>query len=187
MFVLQGSNVLRASILTIFVVIIVAALSLFAKGPPRTDSLSVETNTRIASRGVGEKRDFGSEEGSILLNVDPIVVEKAEAEIHTFLNAQRRKHCSDRPAYKESGRVNLATLSSLKGKQQLGLFEVQYGNEVFFARVSMAPTNSQSKAEGSYTVLEMVPGPCQNDAKNQLAVTAQGMLTSVTLFFMLHP
>ena len=88
MFVLQVSNVLRASILTIFVVIVVVALSLFAKGPPGTDSLSIETNPRIASSGVGERRDLGGVEGSISLNVDPVVVNKAETEIHAFLNAQ---------------------------------------------------------------------------------------------------
>ena len=87
MFVLQGSNVLRASILTIFVVIVVVALSLFAKGPPGTDSLSVETNP-------GERRDLGGVEGSISLNVDPVVVNKADRRIppHDFMSGQSCVH-----------------------------------------------------------------------------------------------
>ena len=94
MFVLQGSNVLRASILTIFVVIVVVALSLFAKGPPGTDSLSIETNPRIASSGVGERRDLGGVEGSISLNVDPVVVNKADRRIppHDFMSGQSCVH-----------------------------------------------------------------------------------------------
>ena len=116
------------------------------------------------------RRDLDSEVSN-LPTIDPIDVGKAEAAIHHWLNAERKKSCKELKIYRDSGKVNLATQNISHG-QRIGLFEVQFGTEIFFARVTLSTISSG--IENSYTVLEMVPSPCDIGLKNQLAVTVSG-------------
>ena len=173
------SNTLRASLLTFVSVAIFAGISLFAnrshEDPEKNQQPSLPltlVNSIVSSFSVG-RRDLSSADELNFPTVDPFVVREAETAIHAFLNAERKMFCKELKIYKDAGKVNLATHTFSQGQPQ-GLFEVQFGKEVFFARLALTTARSNPKVITQCTVLEMVPSPCHIGLKNQLAITVEG-------------
>ena len=172
---LPKPNALRASLLTTFSITIVVGLSLFANRSHDDHEKKLESREEksIVSSFMVGRRDLSTADEVNFPTIDPIVVREAEAAIHAFLNAERKMFCKELKIYRDAGKVNLATQTFSQAQRQ-GLFEVQFGKEVFFARLALTTARSNPKVITQCTVLEMVPSPCHIGLKNQLAITVEG-------------
>ena len=163
---------LRASFLTLFTVIVLASVSLFARGPNEGDGSNSPSNVGDSSSGLDERRNLETDPGD-LITVDPSFVNQAEAEIHSWLNTERKKNCKELKTYHDSGKVNFA-MQNFSNRMQQFLVEVKYGQEIFFARIALVHPKENKNNNKKFKLEELVPGPCDKDYKNGLAVTAEG-------------
>ena len=100
---------------------------------------------------------------------DPLVVQAGEA-IRSAFNIERNQTCTSKALYAVQGVIQYARKAqALNGTAQYTL-EVDFGDEVVFARVAMQPNTVGARFE----LIFSIPGPCKGEQQDQLAVSALG-------------
>ncbi len=101
---------------------------------------------------------------------DPLTVEAGRA-ILSAVNIERNRTCASKGLH--DGEVAIQYARKAMGVNGTATYtlEVDFGNDVVFARVAMLP----SKVGTQFRVIFTIPGPCEDGVQNLLAVSALGM------------
>ena len=100
---------------------------------------------------------------------DPLIVE-AEAAIRAAFNIGRNKSCASKNRYDVQGEIQYARKAMALNGSVLFTLEVNFDDEVVFARVAMLP----STVDTQFRLIFSIPGPCDDGPLEQLAVSALG-------------
>ncbi len=112
------------------------------------------------------------EQLSVAVSVaDPLVIRAGEAVRNTF-NTQRRADCPSVGSYNKSGAIQYAKKAVEPNGTALYTLEVVFGSHAVYARVALQP--STKNATAYFQLLLSIPGPCEAEAPDQLAVSALG-------------
>ena len=110
---------------------------------------------------------------SIAVSVaDPLVLRAGEAARSTF-NTQRRADCPSIGTYNKSGAIQYAKKAVETNGTALYTLEVVFGRTAIYARVALQPSTKNTTAY--FQLLLSIPGPCEAEAPDQLAVSALGV------------
>mmetsp|Transcript_41868 Transcript_41868/g.87501 ORF Transcript_41868/g.87501 Transcript_41868/m.87501 type:complete len:192 (-) Transcript_41868:9-584(-) len=104
---------------------------------------------------------------------DPLIVQ-AEAAIRTAFNIERNKTCASKNLYAQGG-VQYARKAMASNGTVIYTLEVNYDDEVVFARVGMLPVGTR------FQLISSIPGPCDGGPQDQLAVSALGTLNYLSV------
>jgi hypothetical protein len=107
-----------------------------------------------------------------------LVLRAGETVRNTF-NTQRRADCPSIGAYNKSGAVQYAKKAVETNGTVLYTLEIVLGSTAVYARVALQP--STKNATACFQLLVSTPGPCDNKASDQLAVSALGACAHVIL------
>ncbi len=100
---------------------------------------------------------------------DPLILQ-AETAIRTAFNTERNKSCAFKNRYDVQGEIQYARKAMALNGTVLYTLEVDFDDEVVFARVAMLPNTVGAR----FQVLSSIPGPCDGGPLDQLAVSALG-------------
>jgi hypothetical protein len=99
---------------------------------------------------------------------DPLIVQ-AEGAIRTAFNIERNKTCASKNMYVQ-GAIQYARKELALNGTVLYTLEVNYDDEVVFARVAMLPNPVGAR----FQLIFSIPAPCEGGPQDQLAVSALG-------------
>jgi hypothetical protein len=106
--------------------------------------------------------------GSVSVSIsDPLVIQ-AEKAIRTAFNTERNKSCVSKNISDVQGEIQYARKAMALNGTVLYTLEVNFDDEVVFARVVMLP----SKVGTRFQLIFSIPGPCDGGPLDQLAVSA---------------
>ena len=130
-------------------------------------SLPIESRRSIPSQYEQDSLDLNS----VLVSVaDPLVIQAGEA-IRNAFNAQRQSSCASLGLYGTKGAVQYAKKAVASDGTVLYTLEVVFDTSAVFARVALLPSVVGAK----FQVIFSIPGPCEGEMQEQLAVSALGM------------
>jgi hypothetical protein len=117
---------------------------------------------------------------------DPKVLQAGEV-IRNETNSQRLKNCAHMMLFDQVGIIQSAKKGIELNGTVLYTIEVSFGNSTIFARISIFFDARQS-ANLHFEIKTIIPGPCENELQNQLAVSSQGEIyaSRVFLWFMVQ-
>ncbi len=100
---------------------------------------------------------------------DPLIVQ-AETAIRTAFNTERNKSCVSKNRYDVHGTIQYARKATALNGTVLYTLEINFDDEVVFARVAMLPNTGFNQ----FQLIFSIPGPCEGGPLDQLAVSALG-------------
>jgi hypothetical protein len=163
----------------------VIAITVIAFAKPKTNEL--ETDTTIAALAGGpfnetsRRSTTSSNEqdsldlDSVLISVaDPLVIQAGEA-IRNAFNSQRKTKCTSMKRYNSRGAIQYAKKLVQSNGTVLYTMEIVLGNDAIFARVALLP--NQAVISSKFHLILSIPGPCEGEVREQLAISALGTQT----------
>jgi hypothetical protein len=108
-----------------------------------------------------------------MVPVDDPYVLNAEKFIRNATNAQRLTYCSNMALYDQIGTVQAAKKRVDENSTVHYTIEVSYGNSTVFSRILMLP-DTRNGSNPFFELIISIPGPCENELQDQLAVSSQG-------------
>jgi hypothetical protein len=100
---------------------------------------------------------------------DPLVVQ-AEKAIRNAFNMDRNNSCASKNLSDVQGEIQYARKAMALNGTVMFTLEVNFDDEVVFARVAMLP----DKVDTQFQLIFSIPGPCDGGLQDQLAVSALG-------------
>jgi hypothetical protein len=123
--------------------------------------------------------DPGYTEENVAID-DPMAMQAVEALRESF-NIQRRVSCSSTAQYDKPGVIQFAKRSITRNGSASFTVEVVFGNDSVFARISTCAERTDLDGGQKFQVVASVPGPCEIEPQQQLAISSRGAPRSVTL------
>jgi hypothetical protein len=151
------------------------AITIFASAKSNTAIVqSVHSATTIhasSRRSIPSQYEQDSLDlNSVLVSVaDPLVVQAGEA-IRNAINAQRTTACSSMDLYITRGAIQYAKKAVALNGTVLYTLEIVFDTNAVLGRVALLPNNVGSK----FQVIFSIPGACDGEIQEQLAVSALG-------------
>jgi hypothetical protein len=100
---------------------------------------------------------------------DPSIMQ-AEKAIRTAFNIERNKSCASKNMSDVQGEILYARKEMALNGTVLYTLEVNFNDEVVFARVAMQP----GTVDTHFQLISSIPGPCDDELLDQLAVSELG-------------
>lgn len=124
---------------------------------------------------------------------DPTVLRAAEA-LRININSARLAKCPEKKPYEEEGKIEYAKKGlTAQGKSQYRM-EVVFGTDAVLGRIAHLPRSEQvvdpgtqaalndtENLNGRFVLMSITPGPCDDAVEEQLAVSASGALSCISL------
>jgi hypothetical protein len=110
---------------------------------------------------------------------DPMTMQAVEALRDSF-NIQRRVSCSCAAQYDKPGVIQFAKRSITRNGSVIFTFEVVFGNDSVFARISTRSERTDLDGGQKFQVVSSVPGPCEIEPQQQLAISSRGAPRLIT-------
>ncbi len=166
---------LRAVVLA-FIVLALAIVTFIAHA--RTpDGIHIAVHRNTVNRHL--LPDSGYIEENVAID-DPMAMQAVEALRNSF-NSPRRVNCTSTAQYDKSGVIQFAKRSITRNGSVIFTVEVVFGNDSVFARISTRSERTDLDGGQKFQVVSSVPGPCEIEPQQQLAISSRGAPRLITL------